>query len=66
MFHIHACPFNKHFEDLEYLLKSTNINYDIAISETRIMKNLENTENNNLKSYNFEYTPTESTAGGTM
>ena len=66
MFHINACPLNKHFEDLEYLWKSTNINYDVAISETRIMKNLEITENNNLKSYNFEYTPTESTAGGTM
>ena len=66
MFHINACSLNKNFDDLEYLLKSTNINYDIiAISETRIMKNLEITQNINLKTYNFEYTPTESTAGGT-
>ena len=30
------------------------------------MKNLEITKNFNLKNHNFEYTPTESTAGGTM
>ena len=43
-------------------LKSANINYDItAISETRIMKNLEIPKNINLKSYNMEYTSTEST-----
>ena len=42
MFHINVCSLNKNFEDLEYLLKSTNINYDIiAMSETRTMKNFE-------------------------
>ena len=30
------------------------------------MKNLEITKNIILKKYNFEYTPTECTAGGTM
>ena len=30
------------------------------------MKNLEITQNINLKNYNFEYTPTKCTAGGTM
>ena len=29
------------------------------------MKNLEITQNINSKNYNFEYTPTESSAGGT-
>ena len=58
---------NKNFEDLEYLLKFTNINYNIiGTSETRAMKNLEITQNINLKNYNFEYTPTKCTAGGTM
>ena len=67
MFNINACSLNKNFCDLEYLLKSTNINYDIfAISEIRTMKNLEITQNTDLKNYNFEYIPTESTAGGTM
>ena len=40
LFHIKACSLSKNFEDLEYLLKTTNTNFDIiAISETRILKN---------------------------
>ena len=27
--HINTCSFSKNFEDLEYLIKSTNINFDI-------------------------------------
>ena len=48
MFHINACYLNQNFEDLEYLLNSTNFNYNIAISETRIIKNIEITKNFNL------------------
>ena len=67
MFHINARSLNKNFEDLKYLSKSSNINYNsIAISDTRTMKNLAITQSINLKNYNFEYTPTKSTAGGTM
>ena len=67
MFHINARSLNKNFEDLKYLSKSSNINYNsIAISDTRTMKNLAITQSINLKNYNFEYTPTESTAGGIM
>ena len=68
MFHINACSLSQNFEDLEYLLNSTNFNYNIAISETRIIKNIEITKNFKLtlKKYNFEYIPTESTNGGTM
>ena len=59
IFHINACSINKNFDDIEFLLKFTNINYNItAISKTRTMKNLEITQNINLKGYNFEYTPT--------
>ena len=40
MFHINTCSLSKNFDDLEYLLKTTNMNFDIiAISETRITKN---------------------------
>ena len=64
MFHINAYTLNKNFKDLKYLLKSTNINYDIiAISEIR---NLEITKIINSKNYNFEYTLTEPTAAETM
>ena len=54
MFPINVCSLNKNFDNLEYFLKSTNINYDIiAISETRAMKNLEITQNINLKSFAY-------------
>ena len=49
MFHINACSLNKNFDNLEYLLKSADINHNIiAISETRTMKNLKITQNMNL------------------
>ena len=39
LFHINNCSLNKNFDNLEYLIKSTNINFDIIlISETRILK----------------------------
>ena len=42
MFHINACFLNRNLDDLEYLSKSTHINYDvIAVSEAMIMKHLE-------------------------
>ena len=41
MFHINACSLRKNFADLEYLLKTANMNFDIiAISKTRINKNI--------------------------
>ena len=68
MFHINTCSLSKNFDDLEYLLKTTNMNFDIiAISETRITKNINNIlPNINLNNYAFEFTPTESSAGGTL
>ena len=44
------------------------MNFDIiAISETRITKNINNIlPNINLNNYVFEFTPTESSAGGTL
>ena len=41
LFHINSCSLNKNFEELQNLLQSTNINFDvIAIKETRIPKNV--------------------------
>ena len=66
-FHINACSLNKNFDDLVYLLKCANKNFDIiAVSETRISKKTSLTCNINLNNYSFETTPTESTAGGTI
>ena len=57
MFYINVSYLNKRFGDTEQLLKPTSINYDnIALSETRIMRNLEITKNIDIKDYNMKYT----------
>ena len=67
LFHINSCSLNKHFEELQNLLQSTNINFDvIAITDTRIPKNNSVTQNFVLNNYSFEHAPTESSAGGTL
>ena len=67
LFHINACSLSKNFDDLEYLLKTTNTNFNIiAISETRILKNTKIVKNNNIPNFSHQFTPTESTAGGTL
>ena len=65
--HINSCSLNKSFEELQNLLQSTNIQFDvIAITETRITNNIYVTQNIELSNYFFEHTPTESSAGGTL
>ena len=65
MFHINtACFLSKNIDDLEYLLKTTNMNFDIiGISETRIRKNISKISNISLYNYFFEFTPTEFSVG---
>ena len=59
MFHVSICSLSKNFDDLEYLLKTTNMNFDItAISETMITKNTNKWSNINLNNDAFEHTPT--------
>ena len=66
LFHINSCSLSKNIEDLEYLLNSTIINFDvIAISETRIVKGNTPVNSLNLMNYSHEFCPTESSAGGT-
>ena len=66
-FHINTCSLNKNFEDLVYMIKSTNINFDItAILETRILKDTNIVKNINIPNFYFEFTPNESTAGGSL
>ena len=67
LFHLNTCSLSKNFEDLEYLLDSTNLNFDvIAISETRITKNKAQINHIDLTNYSYEHCPTESSAGGTL
>ena len=61
------CSLSKNFEELQYLLKSTNKNFDIiAITETRTRKDISITSNLSLNNYSFRLTSTESSAGGTL
>ena len=67
LFHINTCYLTRNFEDLEYFLKTTNTNFDkIAVSETKLLKNTKIVKNVNIPNFSFEFTLTESTAGGTL
>ena len=67
LFHINSYFLSKNIEDLEYLLNSTSIIFDvIAISETRIVKGKTPVNSLNLVSYGHEFCPTKSSAGGTL
>ena len=67
LFHINSCSLNKNFDDLQHLLNCTKKSFDIiAISETRITKQVSLLNNLNLNNYSFEFTPTETSAGGTL
>ena len=67
LFHINACSLNKNFDDLQHLLSCTQKNFDIiAISETRVTKNISLLNNLNFNNYYFEFTPTETSAGVTL
>ena len=67
LFHINACSLNKNFDDLQHLLSCTKKNFDIiAISETRITKQVSLLNNLKLNNYSFEFTPAETSAGGTL
>ena len=67
LFHVNTCSLNKNFDGLQHLLSCTKNKFDIlAISETRITKQVSLLNNLNLNDYSFEFTPTETSAGGTL
>ena len=64
LFRINACSLNKSFDDLQHLLSSTKTFFDIiAVSETRITKQVSLLKNLDLNHYSFEFTLTETSAG---
>ena len=66
LFHINISSLSKHQDDLEHLLNSLKIDFDvIAISETRISINNSSSGKTNLNNLSFEYCATQSAAGGT-
>ena len=67
LFHINAFSLNNNFDDLQHFFTCTKTKFDIiAISETRITKQVSLSNNLNLNNYSFEFTPTETSAGGTL
>ena len=67
LFHINACSLNKNFDDLQYLLNCSKNFFDlIAISETRITKQVSLLNKLNINNYSFEFTRTETFVGGTL
>ena len=67
LFPINACSLNKNVDDLKHLLSCTNKTFDvIAIAESRITKNVSLTNNLTMNIFSFEFTPTESSASGTL
>ena len=67
LFHINVCSYNKNFDDLQHLLICTKERFDIiAISKTRIAKQVSLSNNLNLHNYSFEFTTTKTFAGGTL
>ena len=57
---------NKKFDDLQHLLSCTKNVFDIiAIRETRITKQVSLLNNLNVNNYSFDFTPTETSVGGT-
>ena len=67
LFQINECSLNKNFDDLDHLLKCTNKVFDIIVlTETRITKQTSLTTNIKLRNYAIEFTPTGTSAGGTL
>ena len=54
----------KKFEDLEYLLDSTNLNFDVVAISERITKNKAQINHIDLTNYSYEHCPTELRIGG--
>ena len=51
LFHINVCDLNKNFDDLQHLNCTGNVFDIIAISETRITKQVSLSNNLNLNNY---------------
>ena len=67
LFHINACSLNKNFNDLQHLLSCTKTKFGIIETiETRITRQVSLLNNLNLNNYSFEFTLTETSAGGTL
>ena len=65
LFHINPCSLNENFDDPQHYLSDMK-NLLVALSETRITKQVSLLKNLNLIYYSFEFTPTETSADGSL
>ena len=66
-FHLNISSLPFHFEELSTLITEHNLNFDFfGISEPRLKLNQNPLTSIQLPGYNIEYTPTESSNGGTL
>ena len=67
LFYVNSCSLNENFDDLQHILSYSKSFLDIiAISKTRIKKQVSLLNNLDLNNYSFEFTPTETSADGTL
>ena len=67
VFHMNIQSLQFHIEDLKVLLQTLNFDFDIiAITETKLKKDVEPTSDINLQNYEYIHTPTEADKGGTL
>ena len=67
VFHLNIHSLQYHKNDLEILLDSLKVEFDIiAISETKLQKGVQPVHNIELQNYEIESTPTEASKGGTL
>ena len=67
LFHFNACSLSKIFDELQHLLSCTKTFFNIiALTQTRITKNVFLLNNLNLNNYSFEFTPVGTCTGGTL
>ena len=65
--HLNISSLSYHLSELQALLSSTKINFEIiAISESIIKRNKNPIDNINLQNYNIEYCTTEVASGGVL
>ena len=67
IFHLNIDSLQYHKNDLDILLDKLKLKFDIiAISETRLIKNIEPVHDISIPSYHIEKTTTEASKGGTL
>ena len=65
--HLNISSLPYHFSELQTLLSSTKVNFNIiGISESRIKQNKNPVDNINLQNYNIEHCTTEAANGGVL